>query len=107
MSNYDWIKVGVKAEIFGCVNDTSVNGEIITVRCDPRLAFDPRAKEGYMCVIQWPDDVNKGVDVKNLKPFNPPNWEGMADENAEKCPDFRKVSAEAVIDYLETIDEPR
>ena len=89
-TDYSWIKKGVKAEVFGCVKDTSVNGEIITVRCDPRLVLDPETKEEYMGVVQWPDDVDKGVDVKNLKPFNPPNWAGIIDGTVE-CKDENTV----------------
>ena len=82
--DYSWIKIGVKAEIFGLTKDSEHNGVILTIT-DMPIEF-----------LNQFDEVNVGVKyeegrvcVENLKPFNPPNWEGIADENSEiKCPEY-------------------
>jgi len=88
--DYSWIKPGVKAEIFGLTKDSEHNGVILTI-ADMPIEF-----------LNQFDEVSVGVKydegricVKNLKPFNPPNWEQLAEAGSKiKCDDFSKSTLE-------------
>jgi len=104
MSDYSWIKIGVRAELVNGVNYPELNGTIVTISSEPIMIQAADMNFPAMCV-----DIEEGIDLSNkvgmphpegmlvpitkLKPFNPPNWEGIADGSV-KC-----VEGERVLEY--------
>jgi len=94
-TDYSWIKKGVKAELFGLTVYSEFNGEIVTVLSGPEK-IENSEREWIGVEIEEGKDIAKKVSIdaervcpkpENLKPFNPPNWEGIADGSVE-CEDY-------------------
>ncbi len=84
MSNYDWIQVGVKAEICNLDKNHKLNGEIIEIVDDPCWYTSKKGDDWFGVTIC--DSLlgkERGIELMYLKPFNPPNWEGIADGSVE------------------------
>jgi len=84
--DYSWIKPGVKAECFGLERDINANGRIITIS---EINIKLRALSGEIVVGVRSEDVGT-ISNNNIKPFNPPNWEGIIDGSVE-CKDENTV----------------
>ncbi len=95
--SYEWIKPGVKAEVFGLVFETTSNGDILKI-----------ADIDIECITKHTKELITGARsecgilyaYENLKPFNPPNWEGIADGSVKcksVCTILKEIAPKVII----------
>lgn len=104
--DYSWIKPGAKAEIIKCKHHPELIGRIVTVSSGHKM-FESKADGSRWLGV----DIEEGEDfdlmhdgyisvvsprLEYLKPVkDTPDWMAIADQNAEKCPDFSENICEA------------
>lgn len=91
MNGYEWIQIGVKAELCNGVRHPELNGSIVTISSEITEMSAANCDSPMLCVdIEEGHELAKDLGclfiiapIVNLKPFNPPNWEGIADGSVE------------------------
>jgi len=98
MSDYSWIKPGAKAIITSSGKALKMEGEIVTISSHHE---DFSGKDGDTWIGVWIEEgvylAEKYSTVGNvvtpglgcLKPFNPPNWNAIAEGKVANLPNPR------------------